>query len=132
MHPDRMHLHHRMLKIGHSVQGAVLILWGWAALISFGSIMILFFDVKYVAIAFLCAAAVLTVLTMLPYLRHRIPEIMEEDAAYSEHHAAQHVSPPAGRGQQDRPAKADQSEQQSLDNQGSHSSSTNPPLPPTV
>lgn len=29
MHPDRMHLHHRMLKIGHSVRGAVLILWGW-------------------------------------------------------------------------------------------------------
>jgi ECA_wecA: undecaprenyl-phosphate alpha-N-acetylglucosaminyl 1-phosphatetransferase len=29
MHPDRMHLHHRMLRIGHTVQGAVLILWGW-------------------------------------------------------------------------------------------------------
>lgn len=28
MHPDRMHLHHRMLRIGHSVRGAVLILWG--------------------------------------------------------------------------------------------------------
>lgn len=26
MHPDRMHLHHRMLRIGHSVRGAVLIL----------------------------------------------------------------------------------------------------------
>ena len=31
MHPDRMHLHHRMLRIGHSVQGAVLILWGGRA-----------------------------------------------------------------------------------------------------
>jgi len=35
MHPDRMHLHHRMLKIGHSVRGAVLILWGRADRIRF-------------------------------------------------------------------------------------------------
>ena len=50
MHPDRMHLHHRMLRIGHTVQGAVLILWGWASLIAFGSIMILFFKAQYVLI----------------------------------------------------------------------------------
>ena len=81
MHPDRMHLHHRMLRIGHSVQGAVLILWGWAALISFGSIMILFFKAQYVLIGFLIAAALLTVATMYPYLKHRIPEIREENAA---------------------------------------------------
>lgn len=80
----------------------MLILWGWAALISFGSVTILFFPVRYVVIGFLVAAAVLTVLTMLPYLRRRIPEIMEEDAAYSKHHAAQHVCPQSGRGA-DRP-----------------------------
>lgn len=50
MHPDRMHLHHRMLKIGHSVRGAVLILWGWAALIAFGSLTILFFKAQHVAV----------------------------------------------------------------------------------
>ena len=49
MHPDRMHRHHRMLKIGHSVRGAVLILWGWAALIAFGSLTILFFKAQHVA-----------------------------------------------------------------------------------
>ena len=80
MHPDRMHLHHRMLRIGHTVQGAVLILWGWASLIAFGSIMILFFKAQYVLIGFLIAAALLTVATMYPYLKHRIPEIREENA----------------------------------------------------
>ena len=90
MHPDRMHLHHRMLRIGHSVQGAVLILWGWAALISFGSIMILFFKAQYVLIGFLIAAALLTVATMYPYLHHRIPEIREENAAAESD--AQHAS----------------------------------------
>ena len=28
MHPDRMHLHHRMLRIGHSVQGGCADSWG--------------------------------------------------------------------------------------------------------
>ncbi|WP_236630908.1 MraY family glycosyltransferase [Bifidobacterium aemilianum] len=79
MHPDRMHLHHRMLRIGHSVQGAVLILWGWAALISFGSIMILFFKAVYVLVGMLLAAVVLTVLTMSPYLLRRAREIRQEE-----------------------------------------------------
>lgn len=74
MHPDRMHLHHRMLRIGHSVQGAVLILWGWAALISFGSIMILFFRVRYVVIGMIAASLILTVFTMLPYFLQRLQE----------------------------------------------------------
>lgn len=80
MHPDRMHLHHRMLRIGHSVQGAVLILWAWAALISFGSLMILFVPAWLVLIGMLVAAAVLTVITMYPYLKHRLVELREEDA----------------------------------------------------
>ena len=81
MHPDRMHLHHRMLKLGHSVQGAVLILWSWAALIAFGSIMILFFPLSRVLVGMAVAAVVLGVVTMYPYLRHRIPEIRAENAA---------------------------------------------------
>ncbi|MFT8592080.1 MAG: MraY family glycosyltransferase [Bifidobacterium sp.] len=80
-HPDRMHLHHRMIRIGHSVRSAVLILWGWAGLISFGSIMILFFKAQYVAIGFVVAAIVLTIATLYPYYRRRIPEIREENAA---------------------------------------------------
>jgi UDP-GlcNAc:undecaprenyl-phosphate GlcNAc-1-phosphate transferase len=81
MHPDRMHLHHRMLKIGHSVRSAVLILWGWAALIAFGSIMILFFEAEWVAIGFAVASVLLTVATLYPYYRRRIPEIRAENAA---------------------------------------------------
>ncbi|KFI46942.1 UDP-GlcNAc:undecaprenyl-phosphate GlcNAc-1-phosphate transferase [Bifidobacterium bohemicum] len=83
MHPDRMHLHHRMLRIGHSVQGAVLILWGWAALISFGSIMILFFPVMYVLVGMVIAAVVLAVFTMAPYVRSRLLEIRTENVMAS-------------------------------------------------
>lgn len=92
MHPDRMHLHHRMLRIGHSVQGAVLILWGWAALIAFGSIMILFFKAVYVAIGMAVATVLLTVATLYPYLRRRLPEIAAENAALDGRpHGARHL-----------------------------------------
>lgn len=36
--PDKMHLHHRLLTIGHSHRRAVLIMYFWAALLSFGVI----------------------------------------------------------------------------------------------
>ncbi len=38
--PDKQHLHHRMLEIGHSHRRAVLILWMWAALVGFGTVAI--------------------------------------------------------------------------------------------
>ena len=94
MHPDRMHLHHRMVGIGHTVRGAVSILWAWAALISFGSITVLFFDPWYVLIGMVLAAAVLTVVTMRPYLRHRWPEIVAENRAWNAGRSAQHARRP--------------------------------------
>jgi UDP-GlcNAc:undecaprenyl-phosphate GlcNAc-1-phosphate transferase len=36
--PDKMHLHHRLLSIGHSHRRAVLIMYFWAALLSFGAV----------------------------------------------------------------------------------------------
>ncbi|MCW2779991.1 MAG: undecaprenyl/decaprenyl-phosphate alpha-N-acetylglucosaminyl 1-phosphate transferase [Marmoricola sp.] len=38
-HPDKEHLHHRLLEIGHSQRRAVLIMWLWAGLVSFGSVL---------------------------------------------------------------------------------------------
>jgi UDP-GlcNAc:undecaprenyl-phosphate/decaprenyl-phosphate GlcNAc-1-phosphate transferase len=38
-HPDKQHLHHRMLEIGHSHRRAVLIMWLWAGLIGFGTVL---------------------------------------------------------------------------------------------
>ncbi|WP_369253598.1 glycosyltransferase family 4 protein [Geodermatophilus amargosae] len=36
--PDKMHLHHRLLTIGHSHRRAVLTMYFWAALLSFGAV----------------------------------------------------------------------------------------------
>ena len=62
--PDAGHLHHRMLAFGHGHRRAVLLLWGWAAAVSLGSVSFVFFDPP-VALAFvvvmLGTAAALTV-----------------------------------------------------------------------
>lgn len=50
-----------------------------AALIAFGSLTILFFKAQHVAVGMPIAVVVLTIATMYPYLRHRIPEIQAEN-----------------------------------------------------
>ena len=37
--PDKQHLHHRLLEIGHSHRRAVVIMWLWAGLIAFGVVV---------------------------------------------------------------------------------------------
>lgn len=36
---DSKHLHHRMLRIGHGHRGAVLILYLWASVLAFGTVL---------------------------------------------------------------------------------------------
>ena len=38
--PDKQHLHHRLLDLGHSHRRAVAIMWFWAALVAFGLVVV--------------------------------------------------------------------------------------------
>ena len=38
--PDKQHLHHRLLEIGHSQRRAVLIMWMWAAIMASGAVLV--------------------------------------------------------------------------------------------
>jgi UDP-GlcNAc:undecaprenyl-phosphate/decaprenyl-phosphate GlcNAc-1-phosphate transferase len=38
--PDKKHLHHRLLALGHTQWRAVLIMWVWAAVLSFGVVLV--------------------------------------------------------------------------------------------
>lgn len=38
--PDKQHLHHRLLELGHSTGRAVFVMWAWAALVSFGVVVV--------------------------------------------------------------------------------------------
>jgi UDP-GlcNAc:undecaprenyl-phosphate GlcNAc-1-phosphate transferase len=43
-HADKMHLHHRLLEIGHSQRRAVLLIYLWAAVLAFGAVALTLFD----------------------------------------------------------------------------------------
>ncbi|HEY9408314.1 MAG TPA: MraY family glycosyltransferase [Jiangellaceae bacterium] len=62
--PDKQHLHHRLLEIGHSHRRAVFIMWLWAALVSFGVVVIALIGgwttYALVAVAVLAAVAFTT------------------------------------------------------------------------
>lgn len=47
-HPDKEHLHHRLLEYGHSQKRAVIVMWCWAALIAFGAVVASLYSGVYV------------------------------------------------------------------------------------
>ncbi len=78
-HPDRMHLHHRMLALGHSHRRAVLILYVWAAVFSFGVAALVRWDWLVVLTGLGVAVVVALVLTLGP-LRTR-GRFLDDDVA---------------------------------------------------
>lgn len=66
---DRMHLHHRLLDLGHSHRGAVTIMYLWTAVISFGAASLALFPTRYVVMGTLVAAALAAALTRRQALR---------------------------------------------------------------
>ncbi len=69
--PDKMHLHHRMLALGHSHASAVLILYVWTATFAFGVALMAFVPLSYGLLAGVLAVGVSTALTLGPLRRPR-------------------------------------------------------------
>jgi UDP-GlcNAc:undecaprenyl-phosphate GlcNAc-1-phosphate transferase len=66
---DKMHLHHRMLEIGHSTRRAVLLIYLWAAVIAFGAVALTVFN-GFVVIAGVVLGLVLALaVSTIPWLR---------------------------------------------------------------
>jgi UDP-GlcNAc:undecaprenyl-phosphate/decaprenyl-phosphate GlcNAc-1-phosphate transferase len=68
--PDKMHLHHRLLEIGHSHRRAVLLIYLWSGVLAFGAVAITVVGstpVVCAAIGFMLLLAVLA--TAVPRLR---------------------------------------------------------------
>jgi UDP-GlcNAc:undecaprenyl-phosphate GlcNAc-1-phosphate transferase len=70
--PDKLHLHHRLLRIGHSHARAVLIMYLWSALIAGGAVTIAFAQDRPMLVLslYVAAAAVLLFASAVPRLRH--------------------------------------------------------------
>ncbi|MBA2573419.1 MAG: undecaprenyl/decaprenyl-phosphate alpha-N-acetylglucosaminyl 1-phosphate transferase [Nocardioidaceae bacterium] len=61
--PDREHLHHRLLEIGHSQRRAVLVMYLWTGLIAFGVVVISLVSGWWSALGVAAMAAVALLLT---------------------------------------------------------------------
>ena len=71
--PDKQHLHHRFLEIGHSHRRAVLLLYFWSALIAFGGVGLSYEGSQRLVIWVLSVLAVVgLLLSLLPSLRDRV------------------------------------------------------------
>jgi UDP-GlcNAc:undecaprenyl-phosphate GlcNAc-1-phosphate transferase len=69
--PDKMHLHHRLLQIGHSHRRVVLLIYLWVGIVAFGAASTIFFDPRYSVGVMLAAILVAIVVTLIPLLRRR-------------------------------------------------------------
>lgn len=68
--PDKMHLHHRLLEIGHSHRRAVLLIYLWSAVLAFGGVaMSITDDPGVVMLVVVGLAGIALVLSAVPGLR---------------------------------------------------------------
>jgi UDP-GlcNAc:undecaprenyl-phosphate GlcNAc-1-phosphate transferase len=70
--PDKQHLHHRLLELGHSHRRAVLLLYFWSALVAFAGVGLSYHRRQSVVVITLCALAAVGILaSVVPGIRAR-------------------------------------------------------------
>jgi len=71
--PDKMHLHHRLLEIGHSQRRAVLLIYLWAGVLAFGAVALTFIADAVVVLWTVGFGLLLAALaSAIPRMRHRV------------------------------------------------------------
>jgi len=73
--PDKQHLHHRMLEIGHGHRAAVALLHAWVALLAFGVVATAFFPWREVLVVAAAVLVVVAALTLVPLLVRRVTRL---------------------------------------------------------
>ncbi|KAA2259426.1 undecaprenyl/decaprenyl-phosphate alpha-N-acetylglucosaminyl 1-phosphate transferase [Solihabitans fulvus] len=66
---DKMHLHHRLLEIGHSQRRAALLIYLWAAILAFGAVAVTLVDVQVVAWVMGIGLLVAVIVSVVPRIR---------------------------------------------------------------
>ncbi|WP_017600357.1 MraY family glycosyltransferase [Nocardiopsis lucentensis] len=87
--PDRGHLHHRLLDMGHSHVRAVLLMYLWAGIVAFASVSLSIFDSPAIVLSVTALVATCAVgLIALPRLRRRglLPWSGRRSVAAARHH----------------------------------------------
>ena len=69
--PDKQHLHHRLLEMGHSQPRAVLIMYAWTGLVAGAAVALAFLPASYALGGFLLGVVVLVIVVRHPRRRRR-------------------------------------------------------------
>ena len=67
--PDAHHLHHRLLRFGHSHRWAVAVLWLWTFVLAFGTVSMVFLRMRYAGSLIVVGVVVTAAITYLPAVR---------------------------------------------------------------
>ncbi|TDD93147.1 undecaprenyl/decaprenyl-phosphate alpha-N-acetylglucosaminyl 1-phosphate transferase [Saccharopolyspora karakumensis] len=70
-HADKMHLHHRLLEIGHSQRRAVLLMYLWAGVIAFGAVSLTLFNTWVVGWVVALTVLLAAIISLIPRMRTR-------------------------------------------------------------
>ncbi len=70
---DRGHLHHKLLDIGYTHRGAVVLMYLWTCVLAFGGLAFVVYPWQTVLPLDLAATVVMAVVTAWPYFRRRTP-----------------------------------------------------------
>jgi len=89
-HPDRMHMHHRLLAAGHSHRRAVLVMYVWAGVAAYSVAAMAFFPLSWVLVGAVVGVVLALVVTvdLMPGVRQ----------AWARRLNARHARPRHGRG----------------------------------
>ena len=85
---DMGHLHHRLIQLGHGPRRAVVILWGWAALLSTVVLFSALYSTGSALVVLVIVGSALSVFTVLhPRIRRNDAQVHESDLVDSEPYA---------------------------------------------
>lgn len=80
--PDKMHLHHRLLELGHSQRRVALIIYLWVGVLAFSVAASTVFPLSVVAPAFGGGLVIAMLVTMAPRLHRRFAEFRTATRAF--------------------------------------------------
>lgn len=69
--PDKKHLHHRLLRLGHSQKHVVLVLYSWVAVVAFAAVGTSVFPPTITLVVSAVALVVVALVTVVPLVRDR-------------------------------------------------------------
>ncbi|AJE67178.1 UDP-phosphate alpha-N-acetylglucosaminyl 1-phosphate transferase [[Brevibacterium] flavum] len=69
--PDKMHLHHRLLSIGHTHRRVVLVLYTWASAVAFGAVSFSVVPPLFATGSSICGLLIAVAVTAVPVMKSR-------------------------------------------------------------